>query len=178
MGHFFNNKEDDSNNIKEEKKDIKSKLYEQSNFMNKLDFNVEYLNKYIVKMINSFLQARYTHNIEVCNKYLSKHCKELLQNDIKKDTQYSKFNNVNINIKNISIIQQNIQSVNYISDLIIEVKVNVEYERENIYTNAIRYIIEEYSQKLWFIFADKGWILEKYYERNFSIYNDDRIISI
>lgn len=178
---MFKKKKDELNpditeNLHED--DIKSKLYESNTFLNKLDFNVEYLNKYIVKMINAYLNGRYNQDISLCDKYLSDNCTNALKNDISRDLQYSKYSNAKITINSIDIIKQNIQSVNYVSDIVMNIKIRVIYHKENLYTEVIREVIEEYTQKLWFIFGEKGWILEKYYSREFTYYNDDKVISM
>lgn len=162
----------------EESNDVLSKLYANNTIATKLDFNVEFLNKYLVKTINSFLEGRYNQDIKLCEKYLSDNCKKKFLSDINKTLEYSKFLNPIINIKSIDIVSQNIQSVNYISDMVININIEVIYHNKNIFTECVIEVVEKFTQKLWFLYSEKGWILEDYYAREFSYFNDDKIISI
>lgn len=166
-----------SKSKQEEGKNTIEILYENSTVMDKLDFNIDFLNAYLVKAINNFLNSRYEYNIKLCEKYLSSNCKNELIEDINKDAAKYNLSNCNIEIKSIEILSQNIQSVNYISDLIIEIKTHANYHKENIITKIIREVDEEYVQKLWFSLGDgKGWVINKYYNRDYAYSNDDKII--
>lgn len=174
MGNFF---QKDSIDETENEISIKDKIYKNTSFMDRIDFNINLLNDYIIKAINSFLKGKYFQDINICKKYLSNSCIETLKKDIQEEKQYYLFKDPIINIVNINIIDQNIKSVNFVSDIILEIEVSITYKKENIYTNILSLIIEEYKQNLWFTLSEKGWILEKYFERNFKT-NESKIIEV
>lgn len=152
---------------KEEQKEITlmDKLADQARTLNLFDFNPEFLNKYFIECINSYLSARYYLDFSKASSHLSDNCKIQLKDDIEKCKLYSKNINVIINIKSVDIIKQDVQNINYISDLLMLLKVHIFYERQNIYTQFITPVIEKFSQKIWFHNNNDGWVLEKYFPR-------------
>lgn len=163
---------------KVDKNDIKSKLYEKNTILNKLDFNVELLNKHFVKCIEIYLKCRYFLDISFSDKYLSENCKNKLIIDIDRDKQYIENKDINIELKSINIISQDMQSVNYISDLIMNIEVDVSYSQQNIYTDAYVKIKEYFEQEIWFKCNDKGWILEDFKPRKITLHEESEPIYI
>lgn len=164
----FNEYEEDINKEKRDldNKDIKSKIYEKNNILTKLDFNVELLNKHFVKCIENYLKSRYLLDISYSEKYISDIYKKELLKGINEDKKYLQNKDLNILIKSIDLISQNMESVNYVSDLLMNIKVKISYTKENIYTNCFTKIEEEFSQDIWFKNIDKGWFIQECKPKN------------
>lgn len=153
---------------------ITTKIYEQNNILNKLDFNVELLNNHFVKCIENYLKSKYMLDISYSEKFISESCKEDLLLYIKKNKNYIKNKDVTINIIKIDLISQNMQSINYVSDLLMNIIVEVFYVKEDIYINFFTEIIEHFSQNIWFKNIDKGWFIEECKPKKILYYNDEK----
>ncbi len=164
---FFKKKGD--KNPKEEKHvSLLDKLSQQEKTLNLFDFNPEYLNMYFLKCINSYLESRYFLDISRSGIYLSENCKKQLTVDIEKHKLYSNNINIKIQILSVDITKQDIQSINYISDLLMRIKVKISFTQQNIYTKLQTFVEEHFSQNIWFHNENNGWVIEKYFEREFE----------
>lgn len=164
MGNSFlikrKNSNEHSNNNNEKKDDIQSKIYEQTNIMTKLDVNIELLNKHFVKCIESYFKSRYLLDISYSEKFISESLKEQLIKNIKCDKRYLRNKDLIILIESIDLISQNMESVNYVSDLLMNIRVKISYIRENIFNECFTKIEEEFSQDIWFKNID-GWLIQE-----------------
>ena len=163
----FFKKKDDNSTHEEKPISLMDKLSEQEKTLNLFDFNPEYLNMYFLKCINSYLESRYWLDISKGGIYLSENCKEQISVDIAKYKLYSENLNVRIELLSADLIRQDIQSINYISDLLMNITVRIHYYSQNIYNKLQTYKEEYFSQNIWFHFENNGWVVEKYFERNF-----------
>lgn len=162
----------------ETNENLMDKIYDSTTLKDKLDFNPELLNTYFLKIINSYLDARYMKETDKYKKYLTSYCQQVLSDDIIKDKKRYEFSEQKIKIKDIKLISQNMKSINYISEITLDINVEIKYFKKNIFTNSIRETKEKYNQELLLIYCDNGWYLEKYYNRNYYFFNDDTIIKL
>jgi hypothetical protein len=175
MFNFF--KRRDKNETKDSK-GIMDKLHERQTVINKLDFNFEHLNKYLLKCIASYLSAIYKQNPSLCEKYVTADFYENLCHDIDKSKNIFKYSNDYVNIVKAELEDQKIESVNYISSITIKIEVTAVYHRQNLFTGTIKKIEEIYTESILFKFDDNGWKIFNILNQNFKLMNDDTIIRL
>lgn len=167
------NKEDD-----EGTKNIMDKLHERQTVINKLDFNFEHLNKYLLKCIAAYLSAVYKQDPSLCEKYVTTDFYQGLCQDVQKNKNIFKYSNDFVNIVKAELEDQQIESVNYISSITIGVEVTAVYHRQNIFTGTIKKIEEIYTESIQFKFDDNGWKINSILNQNYKLMNDDIIIRL
>lgn len=175
MLRFFKRKKDSSSDSVD---NLMEKLQENQTVINKLDFNVEHLNKYLIKCIAAYLSAVYKQNPALCEHYTTETFYKTLCHDIKENKRIFEYSNDYVNIIKAELKDQEIESVNYISSITINVKVSAVYHRRNIFTGTIRKIEEIYEESIMFKFDDDGWKIDKIINQNFIHLSDDTIISL
>ena len=74
-----------------ESKDMMDRLHESQTVINKLDFNFEHLNKYLLKCIATYLSAIYKQEPSLCEKFVTTNFYESLCRDINKNKSIFKY---------------------------------------------------------------------------------------
>ena len=167
--------------IKVEESESDKSIRGQLNEMNtgvksKLDFNLEHLNKYLVKSITNFLYTRYKQSNELCKKYLTESLYNKYIKELEPENEMFIYKDDDIIINSITLVDQNIESINYISDIRLEIDITVKYIRHNKYTEIGRFVIEQYKQKIDFKNIDNGWRISNYSARDFDFVDNEKIV--
>jgi len=177
MFNFFRRRTEDETKNKDSK-GIIDKLHERQTVVNKLDFNFEHLNKYLLKCIASYLSAIYKQDPSLCEKYVTAEFYKELCKDIEKNRSIFKYSNDYVNIVKAELEDQQIESVNYISSITIKIEVTAVYHRQNIFTGTVKKIEEIYTESILFKYDDNGWRISNILNQNFKLMNDDTIIRL
>jgi len=157
---------------------LMGKLQERQTVINKLDFNFEHLNKYLLKSIAAYLSAVYKQNPSLCEKFVTEKFYQQMTRDMEENKRIFRYSNDFVNIVKAELADQEIESVNYISSITINVRVSAVYHRQNIFTGTIRKIEEVYDERIQFAFKDDGWRIDKIINQNFIHMGDDTIIRL
>lgn len=131
------------------------------NVQGKLDINIEMVQRALAKVIFGYYKALYYQDISYAEGYVDNSFKRYLINTIQKDSKFFKNSNVVINIKNATLKNQTIETINYIKDLTFVVNIAIQYKRENK-ISCERYLINtDYTEELLFKNYEDGWKLSK-----------------
>lgn len=163
---FFKKKE------KNNEDEFMNKIYSRRSFINKLDFNCEYLNKYLIECIMAYLSSIYKQNSSLCKKYLSQIFFENTHKEIEDNKKRFKYSKSYINIVNAELQNQTIETINYVSHIVISVEVAAIYNQQNIFTGTIKKIEENYEESIEFIFENNGWKINNILKQNYKSIND------
>ena len=170
-------KEDLNENIKGNSNSILDQVYEKNmSFSSKLDFNFEHMNKYLSKCMFNYLWSIYRLNPDIAKRYITSNFNKMLVEKIEKEKRLYNYTNDIIEILNAEMIDQVIESVNYISKVVIRIKVKSLYYRENIFTSSIKEIREIYSIDIEFKYTDNGWLINNVFNQNYEMFYDDKVI--
>lgn len=175
MFKFIKKKEE---HMPEENDNIIDKLQENNTVINKLDFNVDYLNRYLIECITAYFSAIYKQDPLLCQKYVTENFYKSLCKDVEENKKIFKYSNDNINIEKAELVEQKIESVNYISSIVINVKISAVYHRQHIFTGTVKKIEEVYEESILFKNSDNGWKIDNIISQNFIYVNDDIIIKL
>ena len=172
MRYLFKNnnqeEEDKYDSREESANDILDRLYESnSDFRKKLDFNVEHLNQYLIKSFKSYLDAIYKQDPSLCQKYVSPRLLENIIIEIEDTNQTSKYSNQSIELLEANLEKQSIETINYISYILIKFKVYVSYNKTNLYIKNTKTIEELFTINALYKNTDNGWIIDKITEKRY-----------